>query len=46
MMHRLFYRNGLNTTQAIEKALDLPEANSRIVQSFVGFAQSTQRGLA
>ena len=46
LMHRLFYRDGLNTTQAIEKARALPEASSRVVKAFVDFAASTKRGLA
>lgn len=45
-LHRLFYRDGLNTTQAIEKARALPEASGRIVKSFVDFAAATKRGLA
>jgi UDP-N-acetylglucosamine acyltransferase len=45
-LHRLFYRDGLNTAQAIEKAQALPEASSRVVQNFVTFAQGTKRGLA
>ena len=45
-LHRLFYRDGLNTAQAIEKAQALPEASSRIVRNFVAFAQGTKRGLA
>jgi UDP-N-acetylglucosamine acyltransferase len=46
LMHRLFYRDGLNTSQAIEKARALPEASGRIVKSFADFAASTKRGLA
>jgi UDP-N-acetylglucosamine acyltransferase len=45
-LYQLFYRNQLNTTQAIEKALALPEAQSRIVLAFVQFAQASKRGLA
>jgi hypothetical protein len=45
-MHRLFYRDGLNTSQAIEKARALPEASGRIAKAFVDFAASTKRGLA
>jgi UDP-N-acetylglucosamine acyltransferase len=46
LMHRLFYRDGLNTSQAIEKARELPEAAGRIAKAFVDFAASTKRGLA
>jgi UDP-N-acetylglucosamine acyltransferase len=46
LMHRLFYRDGLNTSQAIEKARGLPEASGRVVKAFVDFAASTKRGLA
>ena len=46
LMHRLFYRDGLNTTQAIEKARALPEASGRVAKAFVDFAASTKRGLA
>ncbi|NBV39297.1 MAG: acyl-ACP--UDP-N-acetylglucosamine O-acyltransferase [Verrucomicrobia bacterium] len=45
-MHRLFYREGLNSSQAIEKAQALAESPNRVVQNFVAFAQSTKRGLA
>jgi UDP-N-acetylglucosamine acyltransferase len=45
-MHRLFYREGLNSSQAIEKAQALIESQNRVVQNFVAFAQSTKRGLA
>jgi hypothetical protein len=45
-MHRLFYRDGLNTSQAIEKARALPEASGRVAKAFVDFATSTKRGLA
>jgi hypothetical protein len=45
-MHRTFYRDGLNTTQALEKARSLPEASGRVVKAFVDFAASTKRGLA
>ncbi len=46
VMHRIFYRDGLNTTQAIEKARVLPEASGRVAKAFVDFAASTKRGLA
>ena len=46
VMHRIFYRDGLNTTQAIEKARALPEASGRVAKAFVDFAVSTKRGLA
>jgi len=45
-MHRLFYREGLNSSQATEKAQALIESQNRVVQNFVAFAQSTKRGLA
>ncbi|MEY3838187.1 MAG: hypothetical protein RL304_1169 [Verrucomicrobiota bacterium] len=45
-LHRLFYREGLNASQALEKARTLPEASGRIVQAFAGFAAATKRGLA
>ena len=45
-LHRLFYREGLNASQALEKARALPEAAGRVVQAFVGFAAATKRGLA
>ena len=45
-LHRLFYRDGLNAAQAIEKARALPEAAGRIAQAFIGFAATTKRGLA
>jgi UDP-N-acetylglucosamine acyltransferase len=45
-LYQLFYRSQLNTTQALEKALALPEANSRMVQAFVKFVQESKRGLA
>ncbi len=40
------YREGLNASQALEKARALPEASGRIVQAFAGFAAGTKRGLA
>ena len=43
-MYKLFYRDGLNTSQAIEKAK--AEGKNRIVDSFIAFAQATKRGLA
>ncbi len=43
-MYKLFYRDGLNTSQAIEKAKT--EGRNRIVDSFIAFAQATKRGLA
>jgi UDP-N-acetylglucosamine acyltransferase len=43
-MYKLFYRDGLNTSQAIEKAK--VEGKNRIVDSFIAFAQATKRGLA
>jgi UDP-N-acetylglucosamine acyltransferase len=46
LMHRLFYRDGLNTSQAIEKDRALPEASGRVAKAFVDFAASTKRGLA
>ena len=46
LMHRIFYRDGLNTTQALEKARALLEASGRVAKVFVDFAASTKRGLA
>ncbi|MBM3826228.1 MAG: acyl-ACP--UDP-N-acetylglucosamine O-acyltransferase [Verrucomicrobia bacterium] len=46
MMHRIFYRDGLNTSQAMEKAHTLPESSSRIVKDFLDFAAASKRGLA
>ncbi len=43
-MYKLFYRDGLNTSQAIEKAKS--EGKNRIVDFFIAFAQATKRGLA
>jgi len=43
-MYKLFYRDGLNTSQAIEKAK--AEGKNRIIDSFIAFAQATKRGLA
>ena len=43
-MYKLFYRDGLNTSQAIEKAK--AEGKNRIVDSFITFAHATKRGLA
>jgi UDP-N-acetylglucosamine acyltransferase len=45
-LHRLFYRDGLNASQALEKARGLPEASGRVAQAFVSFAAATKRGLA
>jgi len=46
MMHRIFYRDGLNTSQAMEKAHTLPESSSRIIKDFLDFAAASKRGLA
>jgi len=46
MMHRIFYRDGLNTSQAVEKARTLPESSGRIVKAFLNFAAASKRGLA
>jgi UDP-N-acetylglucosamine acyltransferase len=43
-LFKLFYRDGLNTSQAIEKAH--VEKKNRITESFIAFAQATKRGLA
>ena len=45
-LHRIFYRDGLNTTQATDKARTLPEASGRIVKAFLEFAAASKRGLA
>lgn len=46
MMHRIFYRDGLNTSQAMEKARALPESSGRVVKAFLDFAAASKRGLA
>jgi len=46
LMHRIFYRDGLNTSQAVEKARTLPESSDRIVKAFLDFAAASKRGLA
>jgi len=43
-LFKLFYRDGLNTSQAIEKAQ--AEKKNRITENFIAFAQATKRGLA
>ncbi len=43
-LFKLFYRDGLNTSQAIEKAQ--VEKKNRITEKFIAFAQATKRGLA
>jgi UDP-N-acetylglucosamine acyltransferase len=43
-LFKLFYRDGLNTSQAIEKAKS--DSQNRITQQFIAFAQATKRGLA
>ena len=43
-LFKLFYRDGLNTSQAIEKAQ--VEKKNRITENFIAFAQATKRGLA
>jgi UDP-N-acetylglucosamine acyltransferase len=43
-MYKLFYRDGLNTSQAIEKAKG--DSQNRVTQNFIAFAQATKRGLA
>jgi acyl-[acyl carrier protein]--UDP-N-acetylglucosamine O-acyltransferase len=43
-MYKLFYRDGLNTSQAIEKAQ--AEKKNKITENFIAFAQATKRGLA
>jgi UDP-N-acetylglucosamine acyltransferase len=43
-LFKLFYRDGLNTSQAIEKAK--ADSQNRITKNFIAFAQATKRGLA
>lgn len=45
-LHRLFYRDGLNATQALEKASALPLAAGRVGQAWLGFVRASKRGLA
>jgi UDP-N-acetylglucosamine acyltransferase len=45
-LHRTFYRDGLNATQALEKANTLHFANGRIAKSWLGFVRESKRGLA
>ena len=45
-LHRTFYRDGLNATQALEKANTLPFANGRIAKSWLSFVRESKRGLA
>ena len=45
-LHRLFYRDGLNATQALEKASALPLASGRVGKAWLGFARESKRGLA
>jgi UDP-N-acetylglucosamine acyltransferase len=45
-LHRLFYRDGLNATQALEKATALPLASGRVGKAWLGFVRESKRGLA
>ena len=45
-LHRLFYRDGLNATQALEKAAALPFAGGRVAKAWLGFVRASKRGLA
>ena len=45
-LHRLFYRDGLNATQALEKASALPLASGRVGKAWLGFVSQSKRGLA
>lgn len=41
---KLFYREGLNNSQAIEKAKELPK--NKVIDTLLAFAQASKRGLA
>lgn len=45
-LYRLFYRDGLNTTQALAQATALPFAQGRVAKAWLGFVGESKRGLA
>ena len=44
-IYNLFYRSGLNTSQALEKALQIPNPTSEQI-IFIQFVQNAQRGIS
>jgi UDP-N-acetylglucosamine acyltransferase len=45
-LHRVFYREGLNRSQALEKLRTLPDGDESLVASWVAFVEKSERGLA
>jgi len=45
-LYRIFYRDGLNTTQARAQAAALPFASGRVGKAWLGFVSESKRGLA
>lgn len=45
-IHRILYRDGLNRTQALEKLVAHPQADTAEFKRFLAFAQASERGLA
>lgn len=45
-LHRTFYRDGLNASQALAQAATLPFAAGRVAKTWLGFVRESKRGLA